>query len=365
MPADLSSSRSMAPRLIDLFAGPGGWDYAAQQMGLSALGIELDDAAVDTRIQANLPTVQEDVAALDPKHYRPLDGTSAGLIASPPCQAWSTAGKRGGERDRALCVQALKGLDAGFDMRAELREQCEDARSMLVVEPFRWALALEPEWIALEQVPAVFDFWDLTGRLLWCRGYSVWHGILNAADYGVPQTRKRAVLIASKSRLLYRPDATHAAYTSLWGEKQWVTMDEALGLDHGTVNTRGNRKTSGGNEFSTAQPSWTLTSKARSWKLHTNRGQDDLGRRQIVSTDRPAPTVTGKSGGQWHRVDAEGRRHFTIEELSILQGFPADYPWQGTRTKQCEQIGNAVPPPLARAVLSQVVEPAEEMRDAA
>lgn len=343
--------------IVDLFAGPGGWSEGLKALGYSELGIEWDESACLTARAAGHDRLQADVAALDP-----LDFQYDGLIASPPCQAWSTAGKRAGERDREACVRALKALDAGQDLRSL---PVEDPRSMLVVEPYRWALALRPEWIALEQVPAVLELWEIVGQLLWKRGYSVWTGILNAADYGVPQSRKRAVLLASRTRTVYRPEPTHSEHAGLWGEISWVTMNEALNCGTGTVNTRGNRKTSGGNEFSTDQPCWAITSKARSWKLHTNRGQDDLGRRQVVDAHRPAPTVTGKSGGQWHRVDDEGRRHFDVTEMAVLQGFRPDYPWQGSRTKQFEQVGNAVPPLLAQAVLSQLVEPVEEMRDAA
>lgn len=75
--------------VVDLFAGPGGWDVGAQRLGLDPVGIEWDDAACQTRRAAGLTTVQGDVAQLDPLDYQPCDL----LIASPPCQAWSKAGR--------------------------------------------------------------------------------------------------------------------------------------------------------------------------------------------------------------------------------------------------------------------------------
>ena len=73
---------------VDLFAGPGGWDVGARELGLDPLGIELDDAACRVREAAGLRTLQGDVAALDP-----LDFPCDLLIASPPCTAFSMAGK--------------------------------------------------------------------------------------------------------------------------------------------------------------------------------------------------------------------------------------------------------------------------------
>src|SRR6185503_243512 len=108
--------------VLDLFAGPGGWDCAASDLGMNVLGIEKDDAACATRMAAALKTFQGDVAALDPMEFAPVEG----LIASPPCQDFSVAGKgagRSGERGR------------------------------LIDEVPRWVAALEPNWIACEQVP--------------------------------------------------------------------------------------------------------------------------------------------------------------------------------------------------------------------
>lgn len=130
-------------------------------------------------------------------------------------------------------------------------------------------------------------------------------------------------------------------------------MGDALGWDEGTVvNTRGARKTSGGNNFQADRPSWALTEKARSWWR-----------------DRPATTVQGdpRISGPGHKDGRPGSGYprqqddairVIIEEASILQSFRPDYPWQGKRSKQFLQCGNAVPPKLAEALLRVVtVEP--------
>ena len=96
------------------------------------------------------------------------------------------------------------------------------------------------------------------------------------------------------------------------------------------------------------RPAHTATGKVKDWAAWT--------------VERPATTVCGRGelGRPGHKDrSAGGEPHFavdsvriTIEEAAILQSFPADYPWQGSKTKRFEQCGNAVPPLLAEHVLS-------------
>ena len=378
----------MLPDIIDGFAGPGGWSQGLRLLGLRDLGLEWDASACQTRAAAEHLTVRCDVAQYP---TAPFIGRTRGQIWSPPCQAWSRAGKRRGLLDQTLVHQATHDLAHGRDTRAALLEQCKDKRSLLAAEPMRWLHDLRPEWVCMEEVPDVLPLWKQYALYLRGWGYSVWTGVLNSADYGVPQTRSRAILIASRIRRVTAPEPTHAEHATqptLFGEGRlpWVSMAEALQLDSGqVVNTRGERKTAGGNEFPADEPSRALTGRTRSWTLHTRRGHVRKdGQRQLIDPERqPSPTITTKTGEQWvlrsnsqakaavrtlqqpastlffgHRcnevawTDGTAKRPITQAEAAVIQTFPADYPWQGSKTRQFEQIGNAVPPLLAAHIVS-------------
>ncbi|GAA3143198.1 DNA cytosine methyltransferase [Planomonospora alba] len=312
------------PGTLDLFAGPGGWSTGLRLLGLEDLGIEIDPTACATRTAAGHATVCADVSALDPADFAGVTG----LIASSPCQTFSTAGKRAGLADMVVCHRALNDLAAGRDSRAALVEQCRDRRSLLVVEPLRYALALSPQWVAVENVPATAPLLEHTAAILREHGYRAWSGEVNAADYGLAQSRRRALLLAHSDRLPALPAPTHrggAVQPDLFGSelRPWVTMADALGWPRGLqIRTRGMRRAgTGGNLFSADRPAWTLTEKARSWT--------------VGSLDALAHT--------W--------RQLTAQEAAVLQGFPPDYPFQGRRSTVFRQIGDAVPPLLAAAVL--------------
>ncbi len=404
--------------VLDGCAGPGGWSIAAARLGLREAGIELDPWACATRLAAGHLTVRADVAAFPVAHLR---GRMRGLIFSPPCGTFSAAGKGEGIDDLPMLHQALDDLAADRDTRVKLTAACSDPRTPLVVEPLRYALAIRPEWIALEQVPAVLPLWRHIARILRALGYSAWAGILNAADYGVPQTRKRAILIASRVRAVAPPEPTHAKAAepdTLFGSgrARWVSMAQALGWGATerpvpTV-TAGGGNTGGAEPFPTRAREILAGERDRgAWVLHTNRDQRPDGSRQTADPyGGPAPSLTGKSGGQWvlrvgdqvratartldepagtlffghqknevrwtaerpattvcatdriakpgHRDREGGEAQFedsvriTIEEAAALQSFPADYPFQGTKTARFLQVGNAVPPLLALHVLS-------------
>ncbi|MFI2204796.1 DNA cytosine methyltransferase [Streptomyces sp. NPDC020192] len=221
--------------ILDLFAGPGGWSQALTVLGVRDVGLEWGEWACKTRAAAGQLTIRTDVAAYP---LWPFLGRITGLIASPPCQAWSVAGKRLGLVDQPLVHQAVADLAQGLDTRAELLAACRDERSLLAAEPMRYLHALnrhgQPEWVAMEEVPDVLPLWRQYAAILRTWGYSVWTGVLNAADYGVPQTRRRAILLASRTRTAEPPPPTHAKFgepDSLFGpgRARWVSMAEALG----------------------------------------------------------------------------------------------------------------------------------------
>ncbi|QYX82849.1 DNA cytosine methyltransferase [Streptomyces akebiae] len=402
--------------ILDLFAGPGGWSHALTVLGARDIGLEWDEWACKTRAMAGQLTIRTDVARYPTWIF---SGRILGLIASPPCQAWSMAGKRLGLVDQPLVHQAVADLAAGRDTREQLLAACADERSLLAAEPMRYLHALntvgEPEWVAMEEVPDVLPLWKQYAAILRTWGFSVWVGILNAADYGVPQTRRRALLLASRVRIAEPPPPTHAQLAepeSLFGpgRARWVSMAEALGwgaTDRPVPTVCAGGGPGGGPEPFPSGSRKTLTD-ARARGTWAARPDSEIvlasqregsgwtarhGARDNRPADAPTPTFTAEAH-RWswslrsnnqtnatirrsnepagtlffgHRanectwvaeptVEAAGSTpepiKITAREAGVLQSFPADYPWQGNKGQMFSQIGNAVPPRLAAHLLA-------------
>ncbi|MFM9610967.1 DNA cytosine methyltransferase [Streptomyces niveiscabiei] len=343
------------PLIVDLFAGPGGLDVAAGWLGVPTIGIELDSDACATRKAAGLATVSGDVKA-----FRPADFPEARVLAGgPPCQTYTVAGGRDGGAGRRALKQVLdlaslmaegknnKRKRARVDAElAELAKAPGDkGRTGLVLEPLRWALtALREERpykaIVLEQVTTVMPVWEAYAEILEGEGYSVDTGVLRTEEYGVPQTRKRAVLIARYHGSATLPEKTHRPFRKKLtpmeeGRRPYVTMVDVLDrlAPFEVISNYG----TGGDP------------KAR-------------GRRQH---DEPAFTVTGKirrnKVGPPGHPDCDPR--FDDAEAGQLQSFPKDYPWRGKDIPQ--QIGNAIPPLLGIHILAAALGLGNEARDTA
>ncbi|WP_433287770.1 DNA cytosine methyltransferase [Pseudonocardia sp. CA-142604] len=317
--------------MVDLFAGPGGLDVAAHWLGVSAHGVEWDANACATRRAAGLGTTQGDVRNFGPAHFP----EATVLAGGPPCQTFTVAGTGAGRRALDQVLALVKRMAAGENISATLAE-LDDERTGLVLEPLRWALSAANlgrpyKAIVLEQVPAVLPVWSAVREALETIGYQADHGILHTEEFGVPQTRRRAILIASLDRKPRLPRPTHHRFRKgvprgEGGEKllPWETMEEALSRP-GSFTVISNYGTGG-------------DPKAR-------------GRRR---SDEPAATVTGKIRRNRLVGAYEESERFSLHEAGRLQTFPIDYPWSGNDIAQ--QIGNAIPPRLAAHVLAEALD---------
>lgn len=349
---------------LDLFAGTG-WGVACQRLGIEELGVELMPAAIATRDAAGMSTILTDVWT---GVGHPGDDSWGYdlLIASPPCQTFSQAG--GGSGRRAL-DEVLDLLNSGAYLHpGHLRAFGErhDPRTALVLTPLTYAARDMPTYVVLEQVPPVLPVWEAMAVQLRANGYSTWTGVLNAEQYGVPQTRRRAILIARADGLeAAAPVPTHSRYYPAdparldnHGVRPWVSMADALGwgMTGRPYPTIASGRMTGGPDMEKvggAHGRAIIYSErdAGRWRF---AGAGATARKtsgqRLREHHEPAHTVTGAQSATWITED-DGRVRVTLEQAAVLQSYPADFPFQGTMTKRFLQVGNAVPPLLAEAVL--------------
>jgi DNA (cytosine-5)-methyltransferase 1 len=317
---------------ISLFAGPGGIDVGAGLLGLRLHGWDLDADACATATAVGYARTCGSVTDLDPEAMRGVTGA----VITPPCPTFSTAGRRTGRGDMPRLLDALRLLcdnRTGSDTRwLGAAAAVQDPRTALVCETLRFALHLPHlQWLVCEQVPAVAPIWQEIAAEIACVGDFDHAAVVTVAaeHLGVASRRTRTFLLASRH---HAPVLDGLPFTSGWKTGRFTppmelmpqtgaafpapTMADVLDWPVGErVNTRGNRRTSGGNEFGADGPSWCLTEKARTW----------------------------------HRVSDNAR--LTPADAGLLVGFPANYPWQGSRSKQFLQAADVVPPPVAAAVI--------------
>lgn len=346
----------MAYRLIDLFAGAGGMSlgFTDRRFGggfRSVWAVDLDRAAVQTYRK----NFGDHVDCADIEQWlasgRPVPAADV-VVGGPPCQGFSLLNKqRVGDRRRELWqpfmdVVGLSGAQA------------------FVIENVAELLS-SPEADAIKARAKELGFDTVSSVLL-------------AADYGAPQTRRRAVIVGWKSNLgnepVFPPLPTHASPDSLSNLPPWRTVWDAISdlpaplgtsirndpppydLHFGRNPTpksleRYRAVPPGGNRFDLQRNAPGITPQC--WINKTSGGTDLFGR---LWWERPSVTIRTEffKPEKGRYLHPEEDRPITHREAARLMGFPDDFKFVGSKVEIARQIGNAVPPPLGGAIATTV-----------
>jgi DNA (cytosine-5)-methyltransferase 1 len=331
---------------VDLFCGAGGLTHGFFLEGLHVTaGIDLDPACrfpYEANNKARF--IERDISQVTAAELIDLfvDADITVLAGCAPCQPFST-----------------------YAQRYEL--DGEDGKWGLLYEFARLAEGVRPDVITMENVPSVAnhvvfqDFVDTLRRL----GYTVWSDIVDSSLYGVPQTRKRMVLLASlhgeitmTAPKLPRPKTVRQAI----GHLRALSAGEAAPRDKLHVSSKLSDKNLKRIKVSKPGGTWRDWPESLVADCHrADSGQTYPGVYGRMEWDKPAPTMTtqcyGFGNGRFGHPEQD--RAITLREAAIIQSFPRDYAFvpkdQEVRFKVLGRlIGNAVPVNLGRAIAQSI-----------
>lgn len=349
----------MAPRFVDLFAGIGGFSCGLEMAGYQCTAaIEIDPAVAELFAQnhgqngSSPATLCGDIAAFTSEALQSATGLDIGeldlLVGGPPCQGFSTIGKR----------------------------KVDDGRNKLVFEYVRVLTAFRPQAFILENVPGLESFAQgkVLGQLLsLCReaGYAnVKYSVVDATTCGVPQRRRRIVLYGSRTGSL--PDLGDGRQT-----RSPATVEQALsGLPDPWETLRRHPKGTpapyrrgrhsdyarglrGGQPLVTRWEPVRHTASIQSAYSALGPGETDpLTKCFRLAPDRPARTLRAGCKGRTacRPVHPHQDRVITVREAARLQSFPDTWLFPNTTSGAHRAIGNAVPPLMAKSIGMRLLE---------
>jgi DNA (cytosine-5)-methyltransferase 1 len=321
-------------KYIDLFSGSGGFSLGFDQKGFENIfSVDIEPSYCET-YKHNFPNhklIEKDICQLSDDEITFLKGKHEidVVIGGPPCQGFSMAGSIG-------------------------RKFIDDPRNWLFKEFVRVVKVVQPKFFVMENVARLFSHNKGTTKDEIIKdfekiGYKVDCKILNSADYGVPQMRKRAIFIGSKEQ-------KNIIFPNKSVEK-YVTVREVLEnfppLASGQESEIPNH--------SAMNHSMQMLEKMKFIKdggtrddipLSIRPKSGDIRKYIRYNSNEPSVCVTGDMRKIFHY---EQNRALTVRELAKLQSYPDDFVFKGSKISQQQQVGNSVPPKMAEALAESII----------
>jgi len=341
-----------------------GLDLGLEAAGSSlrtAVALELNPKAVET-IKLNrpkLPVINRPIQKVKTAEILRQAGLKKGeaflVTGGPCCQSFSTAGKREslGDKNRGGLFRHFKRVVRDAQPRFFVMENVKGILSAAVRH--RTLNKRGPGWPALSRNEELGSALRVICRELAGLGYYVIFGLLNCADYGVPQKRYRVVFIGSRDgELIKLPKPTHAEITN--GKPEWLTLRNALDdlKEKKPEYVKFTPERGGFLKMLGAGQNWTdlpkkFQKKALGAAYKSWGGRCGFCRR--LDWDEPSPTLTTAPDGRATMLCHPSKlRPLTVGEYARLQQFPFEWKFEGSTRQKYIQIGNAVPTGLGRAI---------------
>lgn len=342
---------------IDLFCGAGGLSYGFSSAGFNILlGIDSDKKALEVfeKNHDGAKTICGDITQI---HYSDIKEKIGNkkidlIIGGPPCQGMSLSGPR----------------------------KFDDPRNKLYLSYIRLVGEIKPRAFVIENVPGLVSLFggqikDSILEKFSEMGYSVKYKILCASDYGVPQNRKRVVFVGTRENVEFNyPVPTPNIVTCEMALSDLPPLTDHLGeevSDYYTPASNDYQKLMRTN--STKVYNHIAAAHSEKVKKIISMVPDGCNYKSLpeeyrnsrnfhvawtrFASNKPAPTI---DTGHRHHFHYKYNRVPTVRECARLQSFPDNFIFEGNKTQQFRQVGNAVPPLLAQAIAEQVKKMLEE-----
>lgn len=343
--------------VIDLFCGCGGLSYGFEKAGYNILlGIDNDSKALETfeLNHKDAKSICGDITTITYENdIKPFTGDKQidVIIGGPPCQGMSLSGPR----------------------------RFEDPRNRLYLSYIRLVEEIKPKAFVIENVPGLVGLFNgkikdsIIGKFT-DMGYNIQYRILCAADYGVPQSRRRVVFVGLRKGEFIYPEPANDIVTCEMALSDLPALENDIGAEQSEYisapqneyqelmrrNSDKVRNHIAANHSEKVKKIISLVPDGGNYK---DLPEEYINSRNFhvawtrFASQKPAPTI---DTGHRHHFHYKFNRVPTVRECARLQSFPDDFIFLGNKTQQFRQVGNAVPPLLAQCIAKSLKEQIKE-----